>query len=280
MTDHPRFQTAKCSPDLCYRQHHGAALVGWVLSAADWWLSRRSVRSIRLPDREPASKFGDGVWPRSTARRHVPQMAVHMGKLMRSRLVSSTVILGLAIGTSSAQDVVRVRGTIERIEGGTYLVKARDGTSLKLTLAPNAGVAASVKSALSDIKPGAFIGVAAVPQADGTLRALEAHIFHESMRGTGEGHRPWDLLPKSTMTNATVHDVVQTVDGNTVTLIYKDGEQKIVVPAGTVVVTYLPGSVAELKAGAAVFVPAANRQADGTLLAQRIMVGRDIAPPQ
>lgn len=191
-------------------------------------------------------------------------------------------VIGLALlaGTVVAQDMVRVRGTIERVEAGTYIVQARDGNSLKLTLAPNAGVAASVKSALSDIKPGAFIGVAAVPQADGTLRALEAHIFHDSMRGTGEGHRPWDLLPKSTMTNATVHDVVQAVDGNAVTLKYKDGEQKIVIPAGTVVVTYLPGSVAELKAGAAIFVPAASQQADGTLQAQRIMVGRDIAPPQ
>jgi hypothetical protein len=175
---------------------------------------------------------------------------------------------------------VRVRGSIERVESGAYVIKGRDGNTLRLTLAANAGVAASVKAALSDIKPRTFIGVAAVPQGDGSLRALEAHIFHGTMRGTGEGHRPWDLLPKSTMTNATVHDVVQAVDGHSITLKYKDGEQKIVIPMGTVVVTYLPGSVAELKAGAAIFVPAANRQADGTLQAQRIMVGRDIAPPQ
>jgi hypothetical protein len=186
----------------------------------------------------------------------------------------------LLAGTVVAQEMVRVRGTIERVEGGTYIVKARDGTRVKLTLAPNAGVAASVKSALSDIKAGAFIGVAALPQVDGTLRALEVHIFHESMRGTGEGHRPWDLLPKSTMTNATVHDIVTAVDAHVVTLRYKDGEQRVVIPPGTVIVTYLPGSVSELKAGAAIFVPAASRQADGTLQAQRVMVGRDIAPPQ
>jgi hypothetical protein len=203
---------------------------------------------------------------------------------MNLRLLGLMAFAGLALalgaGAVVAQDTVRVRGTIERVDGDTYVVKARDGNTLRLKLAPNAGVAASVKSALADIKPGAFIGIAALPQADGSLRALEAHIFHESMRGTGEGHRPWDLLPQSTMTNATVHDVVQAVDAHSVTLKYKDGEQKILIPAGTIVVTYLPGDVAELKAGAVIFVPVANRLADGTLQAQRIMVGRDIAPPQ
>jgi len=106
------------------------------------------------------------------------------------------------------------------------------------------------------------------------------HIFHESMRGTGEGHRPWDLQPKSTMTNATVEGIAVTTDGHSIALKYKDGEKRIVVPKETVVVTYLPGSVSELKPGAAIFVPGAVRQADGTLKAQRIMVGRDIAPPQ
>jgi hypothetical protein len=186
----------------------------------------------------------------------------------------------LALPAAWAQETVRVRGTIERIDGGAYIVKARDGRSLRLTLAPNGSVAASVKSALSDIKPGSFIGVAALPLPDGSQRALEVHIFHESMRGSGEGHRPWDLQPKSTMTNATVDKVIAAVDGPTLTLKYKDGEKKVVVPPGTVIVTYLPGSVAELKPGATIFVPAAAKQPDGSLLAQRVMVGRDIAPPQ
>jgi hypothetical protein len=189
--------------------------------------------------------------------------------------------LGLLVaGTAVAQDMIRVRGTIERVDGDTYIVNARDGSSLTLKLAPNAAVAASVKSALSDIKSGAYIGVAALPQADGTLRALEVHVFHESMRGTGEGHRAWDLQPTSTMTNATVYQVIAEADGPTLTVKYKDGEKHIVVPRQTVVVTYLPGSVSELKAGAVIFVPAASRQADDTLHAQRVMVGRDIAPPQ
>jgi hypothetical protein len=202
-----------------------------------------------------------------------------MHKTMRCLLGAAGLGFLLA-GTVVAQEMVRVRGTIEHVEGGAYIVKARDGSHLKLSLAPNAGVAASVKSALSDIKSGSYIGVAALPQADGSLRALEVHIFHESMRGTGEGHRSWVLLPKSTMTNATVHDVVSAVDGHVVMLKYKGGEQRIVIPPGTVIVTYLPGSVVELTPGAVIFVPAASRQADGTLVAQRVMAGRDIAPPQ
>ena len=200
------------------------------------------------------------------------------------RLILASLALAGVLGPDSsatAQDVVRVRGTIERIEGDVYVVKARDGGStLRLTLVADAGVAASVKSAFSDIKPGTYIGVAGLPQADGTQRALEVHIFHESMRGTGEGHRPWDRQPNSTMTNATVDQVIDVVDGHTVTVKYTGGEQRIYIPPDTVIVTYLPGSATELVPGATIFVPAANKQNDGTIQAQRIMVGRGVAPPQ
>ena len=270
VTDHSRFQPTRARADTCHRHYHGGPQVELVFRLADWWL-RRAARNAHT---------------RSSEDKHVARtLGVCSSRgTMNLRLQRLMAIAGLALvlGTSAvvAHDTVRVRGTIERVDGDTYVVKARDGSTLKLKLAPNAGVAASVKSALADIKQGAFIGVAALPQADGTQRALEVHIFHESMRGTGEGHRPWDLLPKSTMTNATVHDVVHAVDAHSVTLKYQDGEQRIVIPADTVVVTYLPGDAAELKAGAAIFVPAANRQADGTLQAHRIMVGRNIAPPQ
>ena len=186
----------------------------------------------------------------------------------------------LAGGVASAQEAVRVRGTIERVEGDVYVVKARDGQTLRLTLAADAQVAAGVKSAFSDIKPGSYIGVAAMPQADGSKRALEVHIFHESMRGTGEGHRNWDLQPTSTMTNATVYQVVNVVDGHTMTLKYTGGEQRVFVPPDTIIVTYLPGRLAELAPGATIFVPAASKEPNGMLQAQRIMVGRDVAPPQ
>jgi hypothetical protein len=183
-------------------------------------------------------------------------------------------------GVASAQEAVRVRGTIEAVDGNIYIVRARDGGLMKFTLAPNAGVAASVRSALPDIKPGSYIGVAAMPMPDGSQRALEVHVFHESMRGTGEGHRPWDLQPGSTMTNATVGQVAAVTDGHSMLLRYKDGEKNIVVPSGTLVVTYLPGDLSELKPGATIFLPAATRRSDGTLQAQRVMVGRDVAPPQ
>lgn len=180
----------------------------------------------------------------------------------------------------SAQETLRVRGTIERVEGGTYIVISRAGDSLRLRLASHATVAASVRVDVADIKPGAYIGTAAVPQPDGNLRALEVHIFHESMRCSGEGHRAWDLLPQSTMTNATVDDVVTSRNGRSVTLKYNAGEQRIQIEPGTTVISYLPGHMAELAPGATTFVPAAARQPDGSLVAERIMVGRDVAPPQ
>src|SRR5262249_4233197 len=124
----------------------------------------------------------------------------------------ASVVLGLAvmlpgIATALAQDTVRVRGTIERLDGSTYLVKARDGAELKVALADNPQIAGVVKASLSDIKRGSFVGVTAMPRADGSQSALEVHIFPEAMRGTGEGHYPWDLQPPSTMTNANVEQV-------------------------------------------------------------------------
>ena len=137
----------------------------------------------------------------------------------------ATMVTGIA--TSLAQEAVRIRGSIERIDGSIYVIKARDGAELKVTLADNPQIAGVVKASLSDIKQGSFVGVTAMPQADGSQSALEVHIFPEAMRGTGEGHYPWDLRPQSTMTNANVERVVTAVDGQTLTLKYKDGEKKI-----------------------------------------------------
>jgi len=122
----------------------------------------------------------------------------------------ASVVLGLAamlpgIATALAQDTVRVRGTIERIDGLAYLVKARDGAELKVALADNPQIAGVVKASLSDIKQGSFVGVTAMPRAGGSQSALEVHIFPEAMRGTGEGHYPWDLRPQSTMTMRTLN---------------------------------------------------------------------------
>jgi Domain of unknown function (DUF5666) len=178
-----------------------------------------------------------------------------------------------------AQETVRVRGTIESIDGPTYVIKTRDGDEVKVTLPDKAQIAAVVKASLVDIKQGLFVGVTAMPQADGSQSALEVHIFPEAMRGTGEGHYSWDLRPKSTMTNANVDQVVTSVDGQTLTLKYKDGEKTILVAADTPIVAYVRGDNNDLRPGAKVFI-AAIKQPDGTLQGRAWRVGRDgVAPP-
>jgi hypothetical protein len=141
-------------------------------------------------------------------------------------------------------------------------------------------VSGVVTTQLSEIKPGSYIGVSAMPQPDGSQRALHVHIFPEPMRGVAEGHFPWDVQPSSTMTNATVEQIVAGVDGQTITVKYKDGEKKVVVPTDVPIVTYLPGDKGELKPGAKIFIVAAQKQPDGTLSAARVSVGRDgLTPP-
>jgi hypothetical protein len=192
-------------------------------------------------------------------------------------------VLVFAASTTWAQDTVRVRGTMERVEGQTLLVKSRDGAELKVVLADNALIVGIVKASLSDIKTGSFVGVTGMPQADGSQKALEVHIFPEAMRGTGEGHYPWDLRPQSTMTNGYVEHVEQTVtgvNGQTLTLKYKDGEKKIIVPPDTPIVTYVLGDKSELKPGAKIFIAAAKKLPDGTLQAPRVNFGKDgLTPP-
>ena len=189
-------------------------------------------------------------------------------------------LLVFAVSTSLAQDTVRVRGTIERIDGQTLVVKSRDGAELKVTLADSARIVGIVKAQMSDIKPGSFVGVTGMPQADGSQRAVEVHIFPEAMRGTGEGHYPWDLRPQSTMTNGNVEQTVTGVDGHTLTVKYKDGDKKIVVPPDVPIVTYVLSDKSELKPGLQIFVAAAKRQPDGTLQAPRVNFGKDgLTPP-
>jgi hypothetical protein len=193
--------------------------------------------------------------------------------------LSSIAMMVSGIGTGFAQNMVRVRGTIDHIDGLTYVVKTRDGAELKVALADNPQIAGVVKASLSDIKQGSFVGVTAMPQADGSQRALEVHIFPEAMRGTGEGHYPWDLRPQSTMTNANVEQIVTAVDGQTLMLKYKDGEKKMFVPVNTPIVGYAPADKSDLKPNAKVFI-LASKQPDGTLQGRAWRVGRDgVAPP-
>jgi hypothetical protein len=181
----------------------------------------------------------------------------------------------LAGAQSSAQAApARLRATITAVHSGRIDVAERNGEKATLVLAPGATITAVVPAKLEDIKPGTFVGTTARTQADGTTKALEVHIFPEAMRGTGEGYRPWDLEPGSTMTNATVSSV-SGVQGRTLLLTYKGGEQRVLVPVGTPIVTFAPGGMELLKPHASVIAFNASRQPDGTYSVSRISVGKD-----
>ena len=187
----------------------------------------------------------------------------------------------LAASAASAQqpDIVRVRGTIEKVDGSVMIVKARDGATLTIKLAENLRVLGLVKISLADIKPGAYVGVSALPNPGGGLKALHVHQFLDAMRGVAEGHRAWDLGPQVTMTNATVAEVKAASSGQTLVLKYKDGEQKVLVSPDTPIVSYVVGDKSELKAGAQIVIIAAQKQPDGTLTAANVTVGRGVTPP-
>jgi hypothetical protein len=173
----------------------------------------------------------------------------------------------------------RVRGTIEAVDGDVLSVKSRSGEDYKLHMAGDMRVAGIVKISLSDIKVGSFIGTTTVPGPDGGNNAIEVHVFPEDMRGTGEGSRPFDLRPNSTMTNATVAETVAGNDGHTLMIKYKDGEKKVVVSPDTPVVTYVPADKSELKAGAKV-IAFFKKLPDGSFEANRISVGLNgLTPP-
>jgi hypothetical protein len=199
-----------------------------------------------------------------------------------AKVILAGVLLAVSCVAASAQQAptVRVRGTIEKVDGNALTLKAADGSQVKLTLTGNVQVVGVVKASMADIKENTFLGSAAMPQPDGTQKALEVHIFPEAMRGTGEGHRPF-TTPGSTMTNGTAAGATVTgVDGAAIKVKYKDGEKTIVVPANVPIVRYEIGSAADLKPGAAFTVTAATKKPDGTLEAARINVGRDGVVPQ
>jgi outer membrane lipoprotein SlyB len=203
-----------------------------------------------------------------------------MRKELLTVLAVSSLALGFAGSPALAQGTIRVRGTIEKVEGNALMVKSRDGRELKVVPTDNALMVAIIKASTADIKQGSFVGVTGMPQADGSQRAIEVHIFPEAMRGTGEGHYAWDLRPQSTMTNANVEHAVTAVDGQTLTLKYKDGEKKIIVPPEAPVVTYTTGDKSDLKPGTKIFIAAAKKLPDGSLDAARINYGKDgLTPP-
>ena len=191
-------------------------------------------------------------------------------------MVAATSVFALA---QKAPVPTRVRGAIESIDGDTITVKSRGGEDYKLHMAADLRVVDIVKASLSDVKVGSFIGATTVPGPDGAPKAVEVHIFPEAMRGTGEGSRPYDLKPNSSMTNATVAEDVVANDGHTLMVKYKGGEKKVDVSPDTPVVTFMPGQKSDLKAGAQV-IAFMKQLPDGSFETNRVSVGRDgLTPP-
>jgi hypothetical protein len=196
-------------------------------------------------------------------------------------LAGFVIAASCAVASAQQAQTVRLSGIIAKVDGDSMMLKLGNGEDAKLSLTPNAQIVAVVKASMADIKDNTFLGSAAMPQPDGTQKALEVHIFPEAMRGTGEGHRPYAPVPNSTMTNGSAAGAtVMGVDGSTITLKYKDGEKKIVVPPNVPIVRYEIGNASDLKVGVAFRVLAANKQPDGSYTAARINVGRDGVVPQ
>ncbi len=199
--------------------------------------------------------------------------------LLPRALLAGLFVLG-SMAWAQQPPPVRIRGTIEAVDGSLLTIKSREGTEMKVRMTDNVAVFGVAKTQLSEIKQGSYIGVTAMPEPDGTQKAVAVHIFPESQRGAAEGFRPWDQRPGSTMTNATVAETVKGTDGQNILVKYKDGEKKVVVPPDTPIVTFVVGDKSELKPGARIIIFGAVKKDDGMLEANRVNVGRDgITPP-
>jgi hypothetical protein len=206
----------------------------------------------------------------------MPRRSTFRRPLIALAMVAASTVYAIA---QKAPVPSRVRGTIEAVDGDTLTVKSRGGEDVKLHMTSDMRVVGITRISLSDIKVGSFIGTTTVPGPDGMPTAVEVHVFPEDMRGTGEGSRPWDLKPNSTMTNATVSESVVGNDGHTLLVKYKDGEKKVLVTPETPVVTYVPAEKSDLKLGAKV-IAFMKQLPDGSFETNRVSVGRDgLTPP-
>lgn len=192
------------------------------------------------------------------------------------RFAKAFALLLVMAGPAFAQALpnqMRVRGEVTAMSGDTLIVKSPEGTDASVKLASGYSVGGVVKATTADIKKGSYIGVGARPQADGSLLAVQVFIFPEAMRGTAEGHKPWGVLPDTTMTNATVADTVSRVDGANLVLNYPGGEQKVTITPDANIIMAAPAEAAELKPGAQVAMTA-TKQSDGSLSASRITIAK------
>jgi hypothetical protein len=198
---------------------------------------------------------------------------------MTWRALGAAAIVLLFATAAFAQQPSRIRGQIEKADGGILALKTRDGAVVDVKVADDARVAALVKASLADIKTDSFIGVAGMPQADGSIEAFSVHIFLPAQRGVvPDRHGPWDAKPGSTMTNAVVESTVTEKSGQVLMVKYKDGEKKIVVTPTTVITAVAPGNKDELKPGAQIIIMASDKQPDGSVLAKTLYVGRSLTP--
>jgi hypothetical protein len=205
-----------------------------------------------------------------------------MRKAIGHVLGATSLALTLCVPAALAQQpqTMRVRGTVEKVDGSTMTVKTRDGKDLTIKAADNIRVQGLAKASLADIGVDSYIGVTAMPQPDGGQKAIAIHIFTPQQRGVGEGHRPWDLQPNSTMTNAAVGSKVTATEGDVPMMKYKNGEKKVVVTPQTAIVKVVSADKSEIKPGAKVIIMGAAKQPDGSLVAPSIYVGKDgITPP-
>ena len=202
-----------------------------------------------------------------------------MYKLNMTRWTVAAAVSLLFVTAAAAQQPSRIRGQIEKAANGMLALKTRDGAVVDVKVADDARVAALVKASLADIKTDSYIGVAGMPQADGSIEAFSVHIFLPAQRGVvPDRHGPWDAKPGSTMTNAVVESSVTEKNGQTFMVKYKDGEKKIVVTPATMITAVAPGNKDELKPGAQIIIMASDKQPDGSVLAKTLYVGRSLTP--
>ena len=203
-----------------------------------------------------------------------------MRSLQMARRVIAAAVMTLCLGAAAqAQQPGRIRGEIEKADGGTLLLKTRDGVVLTVKVDANTRVAALEKASLADIKTDTFIGIAGMPRPDGGIEAFSIHIFLPAQRGVVPDRTgPWDARPGSSMTNAYVESAVAAKDGTTLLVKYKDGEKKVVVTPQTAIAAAAKGDASELKAGAQIIIFGWDKQADGSVLAKTMYVGRGLTP--
>jgi hypothetical protein len=197
-----------------------------------------------------------------------------------SRVLAAAIVFGWAgAGLAQQPPTERVAGTVDSFDGHVLAVKTDKAGMAKVSLADNTAVFGVTKATAADIKPGVYIGAGALPQPDGSQRAVQVIIFAESQRGLGEGHYPWSAHPNNTMTNGAVDQTVTSVDGPVLMVKYKGGEQKIVVPPDALIRAYVVGDKSELKPGAQIAIVRAMKKPDGSFEANRVNVGRDGVVP-